>query len=170
MKKTLLGLATLALLLAGCKKEDEGEKVTWVKIETSYDTDGKGPEGEVCVYDLTHNKITDYTAYRVLDRNYKPLHWIKDVNDESVYPTYIGKLHLDKDQNTGKYINKSSTTIFSYELTTADKYLIVIDLDSSPRRYTYKVIDWPKSKGFTLSKVFEREDKTNNWNRYYVEW
>lgn len=166
MKRILLLLIAIVVCV-GCKKEKtEGNELTWVQIVANYDTDGKGPEGEMCVYDITKNHVSDYTPFRVLGTDWEPIHFIHDVNGEYVYPIYSHDLKSDKDSKTGLYKNQSTFSIFSDKLNNVSKYLLVIELPDN-NCYTYKVVDWPKEGGIKLTKSFPRQ---TNLSRQYIEW
>lgn len=165
-ERFLLLISFFAILLVGCKKESDEPSLTWVQIISSYETDGKGPEGEICVYDISRNHISDYTPYRILGTDWEPIHYILDVNGDRVRPIYSCELDADKDVNTGLYINKSTQSIYSNNLNNASKYLIVIEIPYN-NCYTYTVIDWPKTNGTKLTKSFPRQI---NQNRQYIAW
>jgi hypothetical protein len=122
MKRVLFILAVaLPLVFAGCEKEDEKEiTTTWIQVKIHFDEPdgkGKGPEGQVFLFALDGKHPKDLKPYVLLLNDLENyLCFLKDVNDENIFSDYHRSFKSDKDLNTGKYINESTFTIYSFNL------------------------------------------------------
>lgn len=189
MTKSLLLIFTfLVLSFVSCSNGNDNEDTElgtkWVQIKVKFNLPAnKGPEGEVCVFYLDNVFPKDLEPGWASDGS-KIMFFLNDVNNEFILPVYTNKLKSDTDSKTGKYINLSTKSIYSYELSSIygipnpkGRFLLVLrvwrdtpDYDAKGYSYTYKEISFDDLK---LEKTFELNpgnDKLEGISRYYDKW
>lgn len=176
MKKMLLLFATgCALLFTGCSKDDNGSTYGWretnhiVHVTLQYEEDvPKGPEGDVFFFNLNRAHITDYTPYLYLDDDYVYRCYLRDVNNEFIFPTYQHKISPSKDFSTGKYINKSVAMALWRELgyytqTKANVYMVIrIDHGAIDANNEKKDAYYTKLMEITENDIFKKTIPLSN--------
>lgn len=178
MKKLLIFAVLFVFILSSCSKDDDEDTggTSFLYVTTKYDTDTKGPEGYVLLFDMSDHINTYDNTYvpHSTELNGEDIFWMYDVNNEPVYSTCEKKLYVHKDSNTGLYTNESSCIInfddlpYSLRNSSARDILVVIYTTSSPYSYTYKEITWGDGDQFELEKIFEKDSET--YYRHYEEW
>lgn len=175
MKKFLIFAVLFVFILSSCSKDDDDEDTggtSFLYVTTKYNTDTKGPEGYVLLFDMSDH-ITTYVPHTT-ELNGEDIFWMYDVNSEPVLSVYKKELYVHKDSDTGLYINESSCIInfddlpYSLRNSSERDILVVIYTTSSPYSYTYKEITWGDGDQFELEKIFEKNSET--YYRHYEEW
>lgn len=164
MKNKTLVIVLILLTFSSCKKDDDTNKTTYIHITTQYDSGTKGPEGTVLMFDLTENKVTDFSLISA-----GGIYAINDVNREYVFPIYNKALKSSKNATSGLYINESQHSIFSSNISSSlpRDFLIVINIDGEPYSYTYKKISWGDDN-IELNKTFNSQ--YSGYTRHYEIW
>ena len=160
--KKIISLLTLFSLLA-CTGEKDLPDVGYIRVFAKYDAGEAGPEGRAFLFDLDDIFVDNYDVHVFGEYIY-----ILDVNGERVYPLYINDLTVQKDESTGKYINKSKASFYPLSGDNKGrKFIIGIDLNSSPYSYTSKVITWENDK-VEMEKIFKSE--SDEIGKHYEAW
>lgn len=151
MRNLLVVLIGL-FVFTGCSKDDKEDKkeIIALHFEMSYDTDGKGPEGNIFIFWLDKQHLAEEIHPTFFEYQGKDMCAIKDVNGENVYQTYKSSFSPSKDSETGKYKNISNALIHLTEgdndfglekgMSLKGEYLVIIKLESSPYSYTFNQI------------------------------
>lgn len=136
MKKVLLvAMMAVSLSFAGCGKgdDDSEDKLTWIQTKIDFnraDDDGKGPEGQAFLFSLSGKNPIDLKPYVTRLNNGSYLCYLRDVNNEEIFSDYQKSFKSSKDAGTGKYINSSTITIYSsdisYHYKKDEEYLLVL--------------------------------------------
>lgn len=155
-------LVFMVSLVAGCSSDDSDDYTTsYVQVKMNYDSSDKGPEGTVFLFDITNDKVKSNDVYfTYLENNYLSA-YMRDVNNEFVFPVYKSSLFRPSKDNDGYYINKSFKSIYWYELPSyfenikSHKFLLVVSLKYN--HYTSKVIEWGNKTNLVFEKTFTKE-------------
>lgn len=176
MKNLLLVLFGVVVFM-GCSKDDKGDKreIIALHFEMCYDTDGKGPEGNIFLFWLNGQHLAEEIHPTFFEHEGKDMCAITDVNGEYVYQTYKRNFSPSKDSETGKYKNISNALIHLTEgendfgleegISLKGEYLVIIKLESSPYSYTFNqfmVNDIIKIK-HTFKRDSEDYNKFEKW-------
>lgn len=175
MKNFLLLL--VVSIFMGCSKDDkeENKDVIGLTFEMSYDVDGKGPEGDIFIFQLEGQYISENIHPTFFEYKGEPMCAISDVNGEYIFQTFRRNFSSQKDKETGKYINKSNASIRLTEgqndlnigegISLKGNYLVFIHLTSSPYSYTFNKIT--VDDVINIKHIFKRE--TDDYSQF-EEW
>ncbi len=165
----LLLFVLIVSVITGCSKDDKEEFTTsFIQIKMKYDKGDKGPEGIVYLFDITNDKVRDNSVYSIYSKG-ETIVYMRDVNDELVFPVYESSQFKPSKNQDGFYINESIHSLYWYELpfyfesVVSHKFLLVVDLKFG--QHTSKVIEWGRRKNLELSKTFKEDysDKFEEW-------
>lgn len=166
--KKILPIVLISLFILSCGSDkDEEAKLSTISIAASFDTDGIGPEYRVYLFDLDRTYPKDGEVHLVRKSDMDNIVYMKDVNDEYIYPIYSSsyKEKPNKD-NDGKYKNETTSIIFwsdlpaNYKNIYKGNFAIAIVLEW--KQYSFKKISWNDNSTIKINKTFTRD-----WDLFY---
>lgn len=184
MKKVLYAIMAVAMVsFIGCDKGDDDKidtgELEWLKVTLRFDTDGKGPEGKAYLFYLENEFVNDPKPLGI----WTGIPFINDVNGDKIFSIAEGEIRVNKDQNTGLYINESSVVFTEHGLSsvygtpkTNGRYVLLVDLDVTPyiRSWMeFKPIDYPVPDIINYSaieKTFDRDAEHELMGDRFEDW